>query len=582
MYKNHIKVLNIDLTTEKIRIDKREDLVDYLGGVGVGVKLLEENMRPDLDPLAPEQPIILAIGAASTVYPVVTKVAALFVSPLTGELGESYAGGRLAMTMLMSGYDAIVITGKAKHPCYLALTKSNVEIKDARAIWGMHSDIGRLIREREPGQGKRSIIRIGSAGENEVAFASVCVDTYRHFGRLGLGAVFGSKFLKAISIIGDNDLPVGNFKEYFKVYREIYNNVTSTEIMKKYHDVGTPINVKSLNAGGGLPTKNLRQNVFEHGSEVSGEAFAENNLIRKIACTGCPVGCIHIGQFRREFDEGHEYEVKAVGYDFELIYALGTFLGIGNRDDILELIDAVEEAGLDAMSAGVVLGWATEAMMKDLITEEQTLTPLAFGQVEGYIKAVEGIATKANDFYADLGKGAAYAASVYGGEDFAMCFAKNEMPGYHTGYGSMLGPIVGARHSHLCNGGYSYDQSKKFDKEGLVDFIFEEEKERCMLNSLVICLFARKVYDRETILKALNALGHELTNDDLTAIAARIYKTKLRVKEKLGYDQTKISIPKRYFQTPSMTGQLEEDVAYELIDMYNKKLEEFMKEEATV
>lgn len=581
MYNNYIKVLNIDLSTQKIRIDKREDLKAYLGGVGVGIKLLEENVRPELDPLDPAQPIIFAIGAASTVYPVITKVVALFRSPLTGELGESYAGGRLAMAILMSGYDAIVITGKAKHPCYLAITKSNVEIKDARACWGMKADIGRLIREREPGGGKRSIIRIGAAGENQVSYASVCVDTYRHFGRLGLGAVFGSKYLKAISIIGDNTLPIDNFKQYFKVYQEIYKRVTSTEIMSKYHDVGTPINVEPLNAGGGLPTKNLRQNVFEHGSDISGEAFAQHNLVRKMACTGCPVGCIHIGQFRRSFDKGHEYEAISVGYDFELIYSLGSFLGVKTPDEILELIEAVEEAGLDAMSTGVVLGWATEALMKNLVTLEDTIVPLAFGDSRSYIEAIGYIAHLKNDFYRNLAKGADHASSVYGGKEFAMTFAKNEMSGYHTGYGTVVGSVVGARHSHLCNGGYSFDQSMKtFDADKLVNGIFEEEKERCMLNSLIICLFARKVYDRATIISALNAIGHTITNEDLTEISERIYRTKLRVKEMLGYDQTKIQLPKRFFQTPSMTGQLDEAVAYDLIDRYNKKLAEFMSKDA--
>lgn len=581
MYKNYIKVLNIDLETEKIRIDKREDLKAYLGGVGVGIKLLEETVRPELDALDPKQPIVFAIGAASTVFPVITKVVALFKSPHTGELGESYAGGRLAMAIMMSGYDAIVITGKAKHPCYLSITKSNVEIKDARACWGMRTDIGRMIREREPGRGKRSIIRIGPAGENLVSYASVCVDTYRHFGRLGLGAVFGSKLLKAISIIGDDTLPIMDFKKYFKVYQEIYNRVTETEIMAKYHDLGTPINVEPLNAAGGLPTKNLRQNVFEHGSDISGEAFAENNLVRKVACTGCPVGCIHVGQFRREFDKGHEYEAVSVGYDFELIFALGSFLGIKSTDEILEMIEAVEEAGMDAMSTGVVLGWATEAVMKNLVTIAETIVPLEFGNSKSYFEAIRHIAVKTNEFYGNLAKGADHAASIYGGADYAMTFAKNEMSGYHTGYGTIVGSVVGARHSHLCNGGYAIDQTMKvLDKEAMVNKIFEEERERCMLNSLIICLFARKVYDRPTILAALDAIGNPLTDEDLSAIASRIYKTKLRVKAMLGYDQRKVVLPKRFFQTPSMNGPLEESVAYELIEMYNKKIDAFMAEEA--
>jgi len=578
IYEKYIKLLYVDLETKKIRIEKRTDLCDYLGGVGIATKLLEENLKPELDVFDENQPVIFAIGAASTVFPVITKTVAMFRSPLTGELGESYAGGRLALTLFLAGYDAVVIRGKAEYPSYLTITRNNVEIKDARALWGMTSEeVGRVIREREPGGGKRSIIRIGPAGENLVRYASVCVDTYRHFGRLGLGAVMGSKNLKAITVVGDRDLPVGNFKEYFKVYQEIYKRVTDTEIMAKYHDAGTPINVEPLNAAGGLPTKNLKQSVFEYGDNISGETFVKKNLVRKMACTGCPVGCIHIGQFRREFDKGHDYEAVSVGYDFELIFALGSFLGIKTSDEILMMIEAVEELGLDAMSTGVVLGWATEAFMKKLVTENETIVPLAFGKTENYIKAIEYIASRKNEFYGALANGADYASNKYGGKDYAMTLGKNEMPGYHTGYGAIIGAAVGARHSHLCNGGYSVDQSmKELDKDKLVNAIFAEEKERCLLNSLVICLFARKVYDRKTIIAALNSIGINYTDDDLTAIAERIYKTKIKIKKSLGFNQMDVKLPKRFFQTQSASGLLDENTAYELMQMYNNKVEEMM------
>ena len=371
-----IRVLHVDLTIGRVRIYQREDLMEYLGGVGVGVRLLEEYMRADLPPLAPEQPIVFAIGAASTVFPVITKTAALFISPLTGELGESYAGGRLALTMLLAGYDAIVITGRAERPSYISILEKLAEIKDARAFWGMTSDaVGEYIRQREPMSGKRSIIRIGPAGEHLCSFASVCVDTYRHFGRLGLGAVFGSKNLKALQIAGDRSIPIPDFKRYIALYSQLHKMVTSTEIMSKYHDVGTPINLVALNDGGGLPVKNLTATSTEDIDALSGEAFAQRHLVRKMACTGCPVGCIHIGQFRREFDHGYEYEAISVGYDYELIYALGTFLGLHTSDDVLWLIEAIEELGMDAMSAGVALAWMTEAFQKGLITEQHTLMP---------------------------------------------------------------------------------------------------------------------------------------------------------------------------------------------------------------
>jgi len=580
----YIKVLYIDLETEKIRVEQREDLMQYLGGVGIASKLLQENIKPDHDPLDPEQPIIFAIGAGAYIFPVLTKTVAMFVSPLTGELGESYAGGRMAMSMLMAGYDALVITGRAKKHSYLAISTNNVKVCDARAMWGLPvSDAGRAIRDQEHdggiSVGKRSIIRIGPSGENGVAFAGVNVDTYRHFGRMGLGACMGSKNLKAISIHGNRSIPILDQKTYFKVYREIYKKCTSTDNMAKYHDAGTPINIIPLNKSGGLPTLNMQANSFEHAEDISGEAFAHKNLVRKMACTGCPVGCIHIGMYRREFDKGHEYEAISVSYDYELIYALGTFLGIKTTDEILAIIDEVEEYGLDAMSAGVCLGWATEALENGYITIEDTIADLKFGDSSGYIKAIEYLSMGVNKFYKTLGKGVRYASTKYGGEKFAMHISGNEMAGYHTGYGSLVGAAVGARHSHLCNGGYSVDQGlKEFNEDVIVDKIFTEECERCMTNSLIMCLFARKIYDRQTILDALNSVGWNLTNDDLTAIGKRIYKIKLQIKNALGYQQKSVKLPKRFFETPSMNGKLDEEVAYRMIKKYTVKTDELLQE----
>ncbi|MCL1992397.1 MAG: aldehyde:ferredoxin oxidoreductase [Spirochaetes bacterium] len=583
IYKEYIRVLNIELSTGKIRIDQREDLMQYLGGVGVAAKLLEENVKPSLPPLDPEQPAVFAIGPLTYVYPVMTKTVAMFVSPLTGELGESYAGGRFGTMLFSAGFDAVVLTGKAPRPSFLSIKPDNVGFRDARAVWGGSTgdDVGRILSELEPGSGKRSFIRIGPAGENLVSYACVIVDRYRHFGRLGLGAVLGSKNLKAIAVTGGRSIPVRNFKEYTKAYQEIYKKCVSTDIMAKYHDVGTPINIEPLNALGALPTENMRRGSFEKAADISGEAFSAKNLARKLSCVGCPVGCIHIGQFRRKFAEhGHEYETVLEGYDYELIFALGTFLCISSSDDILELIEAVEEAGLDAMSAGVALGWATEALERGLVSEEETLLPLKFADKEPYIRAIGYIAKPPNDFYRLLGKGVRAASRRYGGEDFAMQIAGNEMAGYHTGYGSLVGAAIGARHSHLCNGGYAFDQEGKgFDPEALLDKLEKEEVERCMLNSLVMCLFARKVYDRPTVLSALNALGWNLSDEDLSDIALRNYKTKLRIKKALGFTLNTVRLPKRFFETESFNGKLDEQVAHDMLAAYQKRVANLLAEE---
>ena len=581
IYEKVMKVLYINLTTGKIEIKQRTDLAEYLGGVGLASKLLDETIRPELPPLAPEQPMVLAIGAISGIYPLITKTVAMFVSPLTGELGESYAGGRLALALSMAGYDAVVINGKAPRPSYIAINGGNVEIKDARPIWGMDSDVvGQFLRDSEEGSGKRSILRIGPAGENMVKFASVCVDTYRHFGRLGLGALMGSKLVKAIMITGDKTTKIRDFKSYFRAYQDIYKSVTDTDLMSKYHDLGTAINVETISALGALPTKNLTENHFDKAENISGEAFAEENLVRKLACTGCPVGCIHIGQFRRKFDEGYDYESVSVAYDYELIYSLGALLGISKTDEVLHLIEAVEKTGMDAISTGVALAWATESLMKGIVTETDTIVPLTFGNSQNYYQAILYLSSRNNAFYKALGEGTRFAGATFGGDSFALQVAGNEIPGYHTGYANLVGLTVGARHSHLCNAGYAVDQSgKPFDENNAVEALFDEELERCLLNSLIICLFARKLYNRETVLKALKAAGNLLTDEDLTIIAKRIYSTKLRLKEKLRFDPRQVDLPKRFFKTSSLHGTLDFAIVESMINRYVEKCSQLLAEE---
>ena len=571
---NYIKVLHIDLGTNKVKADLREDLFEYLGGVGVASKLLLENINPEADPLDKSQPIVFAIGALSSVFPVISKTVAMFISPVTGELGESYAGGRLAYTMFNAGIDALIITGKAKTPVYLSINNNRIDFKDARAYWGLTADeIGQYIRTVEGGSGKRSIIRIGPAGENLCKIANVNVDTYRHFGRMGLGAVFGSKNLKAIQVTGDNVKKIPDQKKYITVYNEIYKKVTSTPIMSKYHDLGTPINVNVLNGIGALPAFNLQKSSFDEAEKISGEYFAEHNLIRKMACVGCPVGCIHIGQVRREFDKGHEYETFSVAYDYELIATLGSYLGMNDSSAILELIESVEEYGLDAVSGGICLAYATECFQKGIITKLQTITELAFGNKEGYLSAIKYMAAKANDFYSALSDGVYAASGKFGGREFAVSIAKHEMPAYHTGYGAIVGYACGARHSHLCNGGYSYDQThRKLDKEQLVKDLFDEEVKRCVLNSLIICLFARNVYDNDTIIKALDAVGiPDYDAEKLNELAKKIYRVKLQIKARLGFSLAGVQLPKRVFETTAMGEMLDEKTVREMIEMFDAK-----------
>jgi aldehyde:ferredoxin oxidoreductase len=284
---------------------------------------------------------------------------------------------------------------------------------------------------------------------------------------------------------------------------------------------------------------------------------------------------------RRAFDKGYEFETLSVAYDYELIATLGSYLGIGDSNAVLELIDAVEEYALDAVAGGICLAYATECYQKGIITKEQTITELSFGNKDGYLLAIKYMANKSNDFYAALSDGVYVASSKYGGREFAVSIARNEMPAYHTGYGAIVGYACGARHSHLCNGGYSYDQSHgKLDKEHLVNSLFDEEVKRCVLNSLIICLFARNIYDNETIIKALDAIGIAgYDAEKLHELGKRIYKVKLQIKEKLGFKLTDIQISKRVFETPAMGEMLDEALVREMVAMFNEKNNTLLSEE---
>lgn len=560
-------VLYIDLTKRRFKTVRREDLFSrYLGGAGVAAQLIAEECPENADPLGPENPIIMAVGPLTGLFPLASKTVAMFKSPLTENLGESHCGGRSAIAIRSAGFGAIVIKGESATPIYLAIHGNKVFFRDASSLWGMVSSftVGRIIRENEGGAGIRTIMRIGGAGENLVSYACVTTETYRHFGRLGLGAVFGSKKLKAVVISGNHSVPIADKKAFRETYESIYQAAVTSTVMKKYHDLGTAENIAALNELGGLPTRNLTATSLEKASSISGEQLAEHFLGRRLACSHCPVGCIHIAALREPYvDEAYFYKTSMISYDYEPIYALGSMLGIADPKGLLKLIEWVEKWAFDAMSAGVVLAWATEAQERGLISETDLGLKLAWGDYETYMEALEKIVKQKNDLYKALAKGLEYTMERYGGGDFALSFGANEMPGYHTGPAAHVGVLIGARHSHLDNGGYSYDQKvlpkRVPDAAEMVTELIKEERWRQILSSLVVCFFARGIYTPEIVSKALSVAGFEIPLQELDRIGEEIHRAKYQFKLREGFSFENLRIPKRILETPGPFGMVDED-----------------------
>jgi aldehyde:ferredoxin oxidoreductase len=577
------RVLYIDLTKKDVRTEERADLFDkYLGGSGVAIKLLTEECPQGIDPLSASNSIIFAVGPLTTLYPSASKTVAMFKSPLTGNLGESHTGGRSAMAIKLAGYGAMVIRGSSDIPVYLAIHGDEVKFKDASSIWGMEAvTVGRVLREVEPGAGVRTIIRVGRAGEKMVRYACAVCETYRHFGRLGLGAVMGSKKLKALVISADKsvEIPKDKRKDYKKIYDEIQEVVVKTDAMEKYHDLGTSGKIYDLNKIGGMAYKNLQsaRAPEEIAREFSGESIAEKYLSRRVSCAHCPVGCIHLASLRELYEPGYYFKTTTIPYDNETIYALGFMLGMTKAEDYLRLINAVDRIGMDAISTGVTLAWATEAYEKGIIKKEQTDgLEFTWGDVQVYSKAINKIVDMPNEFYQNLAQGVEHTSSVYGGQDYALAFGGNEMPEYHTGIACYVNNLTGARHSHLDSAGYDLDQKligKEFSVEEVVEKLLKEEEWRQILSSLVVCFFARKVYTQEVITKALDAIGIEgWTAEKLEDLGKVVHRAKMDFKFREGFDLSKLRIPKRIFEVPTPHGFLKKEELRKAISLYKDKI----------
>jgi aldehyde:ferredoxin oxidoreductase len=575
------KVLYIDLSHKHYWIRHREDLFDKcLGGAGVAIHLLDEECPSGADPLGAENPIVFAVGPLTGLFPLASKTVAMFKSPHTGNLGESHCGGRSAVAIRMAGLGAIVVKGKSDIPVYLAIHGDKVYFRDASSIWGIENNftVGRIIRENEPRAGLRTIMRIGGGGERLVSYACVTTETYRHFGRLGLGATFGSKKLKAVVISGKRSLPVADTKVYRKFYDEVYDAAVNSPVMRKYHELGTAENVLPLNILGALPARNFREAKFDGAAGISGETFAEQYLGRRLACSHCPTACIHIAALREPYvDVPYFFKTRMISYDYEPIYALGSMLGISDAPGFLRLMEQVEILGVDAMSTGVILAWATEAQERGIISEKETMgLKFNWGDYHAFIEAVKLIVRQPNDFYGALARGVKYASSVYGGAEFALSLGGNEIPGYHTGPATHIGVLVGARHCHLDNAGYSVDQKnlskKDVSPKEIAVALLTEERWRQILSSLVICFFARGLYQPDIVLKALELTGFALTRKELDRIGEEIHRQKYGFKMRHGFSLDDVHLPKRILETSSPFGQLEEPYIKSAVEHFKQLL----------
>ena len=425
------KILRVDLTSGTIRTEEPGELVyrTYLGGGGLATYYLLRELKPGIDPLSADNILIFAssvISGAPIAGMVRYTVAAK--SPLTGAYGEAEAGGFWGPELKFSGFDAIVITGKAEKPCYLWINDGKAEIRSAERVWGLETGLAQEAIREEVGEKRARVALIGPAGENLVRYACVVNELKHANGRTGMGAVMGSKNLKAVAVRGTAKMAIHDPEKLSEISKNLAELIGQHGPNKMLHKLGTSNLLMAINNQGILPTRNFRCGSFEGAGKISGERMAETILKREGGCYACAVRC------KREVEVPsgpYATSSRYGGPEYETLSSLGSLLLIDDLMAIAKGNELCNRYTLDTISTGAAIAFAMECYEKGILTAADTEgIAFAFGNPEAMLKGIEWIAFRRPGLGNLLADGVRAAAAMIGkgSEAFAFHIKGQELP----------------------------------------------------------------------------------------------------------------------------------------------------------
>ncbi|HPQ43236.1 MAG TPA: aldehyde ferredoxin oxidoreductase family protein [Syntrophales bacterium] len=553
------KMLRVDLNSGECS-DQELDisiLKQYIGGRGLAAKLLLEEMSPSTHPFNPENKLIFATGPltgtgapASGRYMVVTK------SPLTGGIIFCNSGGKFGTRLKSTGYDLVVIEGRAAEPVYLSITDSGAHLKPATHLWGKNvtetDDILRSEFMDARMAKKSSIACIGIAGEKKVLYAAVMNDKYRAAARGGIGAVMGSKNLKAIVTCGTKKIPLSDetmFKESVKRVRDM---LLASDNMKVLSDKGTPFLVDPVSAAGIIPTRNFQTGVFEEAERINATAIQQSVLTGRKACLSCPLACGRVTQVENEGEI-----LKGEGPEYETIALLGPNCGIGDPLMITRAGYRCNELGLDTMSTGGTIACAMELYERGFLPYEDIGFSLNFGDGEAMIKLIDMIGER-KGFGDVLAEGSYRLAEKYGHPELAMTSKKMEMSGYDPrGLKEKgLGYATSNRGAcHMRGRTFGQEMVDRFDYKDRAALLMGGQDYLTVLDSCGVCCLIRGVVKVENMLPIIEAAtGAGYDAKSLMKAGERIWNVERLFNQKAGLTSADDSLPKRMLTEPMPEG----------------------------
>jgi len=572
------KFLRINLSTGQI---KKEDLdlelaMKFVGGRGLGSYFLAEEVDPKTESLSPANKIIIATGPLTGSqaptggrYMVVTK------SPLTGTIASSNSGGYWGTELKRAGYDMIILEGKSESPCYIYINDDTVEIKDATKYWGkLVSETTDLLAD-EVGDARARVLTIGPAGERQSLLASIMNEKYRAAGRSGVGAVMGSKGLKAIVVRGTGKLSPAKTDECKTVLANARKKIKECEVtgtgLPAY---GTSVLVNLINQSGIYPTNNFQESYFETADKTSGETLADKYLVRNVACFGCPIAC---GRYTKVDD------VEGEGPEYETIWAYGASCGVDDLPAIIKANKLCNEYGLDTISAGATIACAMELCEKGLIKSDEIDGPaLKFGSSEAIVEWTRKMGT-GEGFGKKLADGSFRLAKEYGAEELSMSVKKLELPAYDLRGVQGHGLQCATSNRGGCHvRGYMISPEiiglpEKLDPlslEGKAVWVKIFQDLTAVIDSLGLCLFTSFALGAEDYKDMFNAIvGHNWTTESLLEAGERIWNFERMFNLKAGISPSEDKLPRRLLSEPISSGPCKGHVHHlgELLPEYYEK-----------
>jgi len=564
------KVLRVDLTSGRSKVEEipTQWLHDYIGGRGLAARYLYEEMDPTVDPLSPENKLIFATGPLTgTPVPCGARYMVVTKGVLTGAITTSNSGGHWGPELKFAGYDLLILEGCAPKPSYLFIYDDRVEVRDASRYWGKGVSKTEDGLREETGIPNLRVSCIGPAGENLVRFACIMNDKHRAAGRSGVGAVMGSKNLKAIAVRGTGGIEIAQPEAFMKSVWEMRAQMADNPGRKAFGEQGTAATIDMTQAFGGLPTRNFLQGQFEDYENLNGATIKDTRLVANKACFACTIAC---GRVCRLGDNSDKYmvnmhprnwKIAGEGPEYETAWALGADTGVGDLDAVLKANWLCNDLGMDPISMGATLAAAMELYERGIITDDQVEMPLNFGSGEALVRMVEATAYR-EGFGDELAEGSKLMGEKFQHPEVFMGSKGQEFPAYDPRGFQGMGIAYATCNRGACHlrawtpGIESTGEADPHTTEGKSEWVVEQQNRSTSHDNTGLCLFVSSTGGPlETFVPCTAAAtGVPYTLEDFEKVGERTWNLERLWNLKAGFTKADDTLPERLLKEPHKSG----------------------------